>query len=82
METKQPDRVNVNLLNALKTIPAKVSTHLKSHGRHYMILATAVCILAAYTVALTGCRSSTNPPKYSVEEMAREKHKSRSSGSR
>ena len=82
METRQSNTVKINLLNALKAIPAKVSKHLKSRGRHFIILATTVCMIAAYAVALTGCRSSTNPPKYTAEEMSRMKHKSRSSGSR
>ncbi len=82
METRQTDRVNINLLNALKAIAAKISTHLKSHGKQYIVLATTVSMLAAYTVALTGCRSSTKPPKYTAEQWERMKFKSRSTGSR
>lgn len=82
METRQSDRVTKNLPNALKAFPAKVSTHLKLRGRHYIILATTVCMLAAYAVALMGCKSSTKPPKYTAEQWERMKFKSRSSGSR
>ena len=82
MKTKRSDRVTNHLPSALKAIPAKVSRHLKSHGRQYIVLATTACMLAAYTVVLKGCKSSTKPPKYTAEQWQKMKFKSRSTGSR
>ena len=82
MQTKRSERYKIYLLNAHKVIPSKWSKHLKRSGKQTIILASATCMIAAYTVALTGCKSSTKPPKYTAEQWQHMKHKGRSSGSR
>ena len=82
MKTKLSEENRINLLYDLKQVASKVGKNLKLHGRQYIILATATSMIITYTVTLIGCSALFGPPKYTVEEWEKMKHKSRSSGSK
>jgi len=80
MKSKRSEKNRINLLNDLKEMASKVGKNLKLHGRQYIILATATSMIITYTVTNIGCSAIFGPPKYTVEEWERMKHKGRSGG--
>lgn len=82
MKTKPSVKNRINLGRDLKEMASKAGTNFKLHGRRYIVLATATCMILAYTGALFGCSTSGSSPKYSAEQWERMKFKSRSTGSK
>ena len=80
MKTKRSEKNRTNFLHDLKEMASKLGKNLKLYGRQYIILATATSMIITYTVTLTGCTAIFGPPKYTLEEWERMKHKGRSGG--
>ena len=74
MKTRRSKKNRNNLLNYLMVIPSKMGEYLRLHGRPYVVLATAISIIVAYTVVLNGCSTTGEPAKYSADQWQKMKY--------